>query len=125
MRIPVIVRIVALTGVAMLGAECSLRGQVPLGWAPLCTTQGVVPRVGAKVIPVSGGYQVFFKNFSASPVHFDFYLSGAQTIDAVPGNGRVHLKPGNPVGPIEVVVQPGSSGAPKLEALNASIGNED
>lgn len=105
MRIPVAIRLVMLAG--MLAAPCSLHGQAPLGWIQLSTEQGMVTGVGAKILRITGGYQVFFKNFGTSPVRSGFYLNGVQTADATPGNGRVHLKPRNSVGLIEIAIPPG------------------
>ena len=46
------------------------------------------------VEPTPDGFQVSFKNFGTTPVHFGFYLGGLQEADAAISLGRIHLKPG-------------------------------
>jgi hypothetical protein len=102
-----------------------LEAQVPPGWVQVGTGKVSNALIGARILPASGGYQVYFKNFGTTPVHFGFYLQGAQPEDAVPGNGRIHLKPGNPVGPILIAPQAGGTGALIVHAVDIVCGNQD
>lgn len=102
-----------------------LEAQVPPGWVQVDTGKTTAALIGAKILPATGGYQVYFKNFGTTPVHFGFYLQGAQTEDAVPTNGRVHLKARNPVGPINLPSLAGTTAPLELRVVALSVGNED
>lgn len=115
----------ARIGMVTIGCLGSLSAQVPFGWAQLRTAQEAVPDVGVRLISVAGGWQLYFKNFGSKSVHFDFILKGLQTTDSIPDNGRVHLKPGNPVGPIQISAASGGADAINVEALNVLVGNGD
>lgn len=103
----------------------SLEAQLPPGWAQVDTGKASTAVIGARILPASGGYQIYFKNFGTAPVHFGFYLQGAQPEDAVPGNGRIHLKPGNPIGPLVIAPQAGGAGALNVRAVDVVCGNQD
>ncbi len=113
----------------LLAVSCALgiplEAQVPPGWAHVDTGKASIALIGARILPVSGGCQVYFKNFGTTPVHFGFYLQGAQAEDAVPGNGRIHLKPGNPIGPLVIALQAGGAGALIVRAVDVVSGNQD
>ena len=90
-------------------------------WVPVKLDQGASGDLRAMVVPASGGYQVFFKNFGTTPIHFGFYLLGAQTEDAVPVNGRVHLKPGNPAGPWTIQASSAAQGQIRVQAVEVEV----
>lgn len=105
------------------GSDLAAHGAA--GWLAVDLGHGAEADIRVMLLPASGGYQVFFKNFGTTTVHFSFYLQGVQTADAVPTNGRIHLKPGNPVGPLSLQPQPGAAGLIEVRAVDVAVGNAD
>ena len=73
----------------------------------------------------ASGYQIYFKNFGKSTLHFGFYLEGIQTANSVSTNRRIHLKPGNLVGPLSLKPEPGVKGTIRLRAVALVEGDKD
>lgn len=103
----------------------SLAAQGASAWLPVDLGSNAKADVRGLILPASGGYQVFFKNFGTTTVHFGFYVEGLQTLDAVSGNGRIHLKPGNVAGPLNIQPQPGARGAIRVLAVEAASGESE
>ena len=105
------------------GSDLAAHGAA--GWLPVDLGHSAEADIRVMLLPASGGYQVFFKNFGTTTVHFGFYVQGIQTADAVPTNGRIHLKPGNPVGPLSLQPQSGATGSIEVRAVDVAVGNAD
>jgi len=94
-------------------------------WVPIELGPGHSGDVRVLMQRDGGGYQVFFKNFGASSVHFSFYIGGVQTSESTSANGRVHLKHGNTAGPLIVHPQAEAGGSIQVHAIEVVLGESD
>ena len=107
------------------GLAKPLRAQGATGWMPVLLGHGMHARVWALLVQGQDGYQLFFKDTGTKTVHFNFFVHGIQTAEAVSSNGRIHLKPGNLVGPLPLQFQQGASGRIRIQVSEVSFGDTD
>jgi hypothetical protein len=102
-----------------------LASPAALPWLPIDPGPDVHADLRGAIVQGSAGYQVYFKNFGTKPIHFGFYLGGPQTSDSASANRRLHLRPGNAMGPLDIKPEPGIKGELKLHVVAAVEGNVD
>lgn len=93
----------------------------PAGWESVDLGTEVQGDVRVLIQSGSGGYQVFFKNFGTTTVHFGFYIEGLQTSNSISANGRVHLKPGGLAGPLKIQPEPGAQGTIRVQIVECAV----
>lgn len=99
--------------------------QAQTAWVPVDPGPKVNADLRAAILQNGNGYQVYFKNFGTTTIHFGFYLEGSQTTNSVSVNRRIHMKPGNVVGPLSIKPEAGGKGATKLHAVEVVEGAVD
>lgn len=114
--------------VAGLLFSCSIAGsfaQAAEVWTPVPLGSDRTGDVRVHITSTPEGYEIVFKNFGTTIVHFGFYLEGAQTAEATSSNGRIHLKPRNLVGPLIVRPEPGTQGKIQVQIVAPNVGDSD
>ena len=101
----------------------TMHGGAP--WVAVDTGLAVHADLRGVILLDASGYQVYLKNFGKSTLHFGFYLEGTQTANSVITNRRIHLKPGNLVGPLRLKSEPGVKGTIRLRAVALVEGDKD
>lgn len=107
------------------GLAIPLKAQGATGWMPVHFGHGKHAHIRALLVQGQDGYQLFFKDTGTQTVHFNFFVQGIQTVEAVSTNGRIHLKPSNLIGPLFIHAQQGATGGIKIQASEVSFGDTD
>lgn len=94
-------------------------------WVPVNLRSVVPADLRVMITPASDGYRVSLQNFGTTTIHFGFYIEGLQTQDALPSNGRVHLKPRNSAGPWIIQSTGNSSGPIRVHVVEVAVGDPD
>lgn len=94
-------------------------------WIPLLAVSSDSIDLRYSLEPTPTGWQVQFKNFSAIPLHFGFYLDGIQAIESVTENGRIHLPPSKVAAPLIPWSGDGSSRPPIIKLMNIRSGEDE
>ena len=100
-----------------------MQGGAP--WIPVDPGPAIHADLRGMILQDANGYQVYFKNFGKSTIHFGFHLGGSQTSESVSVNRRIHLKPGNLVGPLSLKPELNAKGAIKLHTVEVVEGDND
>lgn len=111
--------VVALVSVNNLAAQGSAR------WIQVELEDDSKTKIKVLILKDPDGCQVFFKNFGMTTVQFGFYIEGLQTEDAIPANGRIHLKPGNQSGAVIIRRDDSAHGPIRLRSVEAVVGEVD